>query len=415
MSDSRTGARSRLDALPLLDVLDEAFWQDPHTPLREARRHSPVARTPWGSPVLLDHDDCVAALADPRLTNDYDALLTRNDIDDGPLWDWWQLAMLNNNPPAHTRLRSLVSRAFTPRSVARANDIVRRVADDLLAPALERGHIELVREFCEPLPIGVMCELIGVPRGDREGFDRWIADLGLMFSERVTPDMRATAEAAMVDLSAYVDRLVDERQANGDTDDLLGALVAAEAAGDRLSRAELVAMVVNLLFGALDTTRGALSMSVALLAADPSRAEMLRDDEALLAPAVEELLRVEPPAGEIVRMASCDLELRGVPVEAGTPVGISTLAANRVPARFDEPDVVDLRRYTRPATAPILSFGRGIHHCIGSTLARVELREAVGVLLDRCTSIELAGDPPRFVPFLRVRCLSALPLALIPK
>lgn len=415
MSESRTGAIARLNHLPLLDVLDEAFWQDPHTPLRDARDRSPIARTPWGSPVLLHYDDCAAALADPRLVNDYDALLTRNDISDGPLWDWWQLAMLNNNPPEHTRLRSLVNRAFTPRAVARASDIVRRTAADLLAPALERGRVELVRELCEPLPIAVMCELIGVPRGDRDGFDRWIADLGLMFSERVTPEMRATAEAAMVDLSEYVDRLVDERQASADTDDLLGALVAAESAGDRLSRAELVAMVVNLLFGALDTTRGSLSMSVAVLAADPARARVLRDDPSLLGPAVDELLRVEPPVGEIIRMASCDLELHGLPIVAGTPVGISVLAANRDPTRFDDPDSVDLRRFTRAATLPILSFGRGIHHCIGSALARVELREAISVLLESCERFELAESRPRYVPFLRVRCLSALPLVLIPK
>jgi cytochrome P450 len=401
--------------LPLLPVLDADFWQDPHAAVRAARAIGPVARTPWNFPVLLDYDDCVSALADPRLINDYDTLLTRNGITDGPLWDWWKLAMLNSNPPHHTRLRALVSRAFTPRAVSGAVEPIRSHTTRILDAALERGHIELVHDLCEPLPIAVMCELIGVPRSDHQSFDRWIVDLGLMFAERITAEMRATAEHAMCELSDYVRALVATRRANGLGNDLLDGLIAAEEAGDRLSEDELVAMVVNLLFGALDTTRGALSMSVAALVNTPERLAALRADPAHLGVAVEELLRFEPPIGELSRIAATDLEVCGLPVAAGTVVAMSTLGANRDPRRFSHPDELDLRRYETPTTAPqLLSFGRGIHHCVGSALARLELREALDVLLERCGTIEPAGPPPRYIPFLRVRSMESLPLTIGP-
>jgi cytochrome P450 len=399
--------------LPLLPVLDAAFWQDPHAAVRTARAQSSVARTPWDWPVLLDYDDCVGALADPRLGNDYDALLTRNGITNGPLWNWWKLAMLNSNPPHHTRLRSLVSRAFTPRAVYAATGPIRAHTNAILDTALERGAIELVGEMCEPLPIAVMCELIGVPRGDRHSFDRWIADLGMMFAEAITPEMRATAETAMIELSDYVSALVADRRRGELGENMLDGLIAAEEAGERLSLDELVAMVVNLLFGALDTTRGALSMSVATLVQSPALLARLRADRALIGPAVEELLRYDPPIGEIARVARTDLELHGIPVPAGSMVAISTLGANRDPARFVRPDDLDLDRYVAPTNAPqVLSFGRGIHHCIGSALARLELREALDVLLDRCRDIELQRDEPTYVPFLRVRSLVSLHLAV---
>jgi cytochrome P450 len=407
---------SAVPELPILEVLDESFWHDPHAAVRAARAIAPVARTPYGSHVLLSYDDCLAALSDDRLINDYDALLTRNDITDGPLWDWWQLAMLNNNAPVHTRLRSLVSRAFTPRAVNRADELVREHTLARLASAFEAGgKIELVEDLCEPMPLAVICELIGFPRGDVHEFDRWVADLGLMFSERVTPEMRASAEAAMTALGAYVlDHAKRRRDATDAGDDLFASLVSESDSGDRLAPDELVAMIVNLLFGALDTTRGALSMIVALLVGRPDLVAALRRDRSLLPSAIDELLRFEPPVGEITRSAREDLEVFGVTAPAGSFIGLSVLAANRDPARFDEPDDVDLGRYDGGRAPAALSFGRGIHHCLGSSLARLELRAALDVLLDRCASFDLDGPRPRYVPFLRVRRVDALPLVLTP-
>ena len=399
--------------LPMLATTDAEYWQDPHAALRHACTFGNVARSPWGGLVLLDYDDCIAAFNDPRFVNDYDALLTRNDVYDGPLWDWWQLAMLNNNPPVHTRLRSLVSRAFTPRSVVRAAEPTRRVTASILAPALEEGRLQLIEDLCEPLPIAVMCELIGVPQPDHGDFDTWISDLGLMFSASMTLETRRTAEEAMANLSGAISDLIEARRRAGDPgDDLLGDLIAAEDGGDRLSRDELVAMIVNLLFGALDTTRGALSMELAYLAQHHDALAMLREG-GVTPEAVEELLRIEPPVGEIARAAAVDFEVHGFPVCTGGIVGLSVLSANRDPARFADPDAfVPTRHAAGTGANPLLSFGRGIHHCIGASLARLELREALTTIIERCRTIQIVGGVPRYVPFLSVRCMEEMTLAV---
>ncbi|MEZ4331718.1 MAG: cytochrome P450 [Myxococcota bacterium] len=401
--------------LPLLRTDHASYWADPHDALRQARREGPVARTPHGMPVLLDYDDCANALADARLANDYDALLLRNGISDGPLWAWWKLAMLNNNPPTHTRLRSLVGRAFTPRAVARAAGLVRAHLETFLLEAFEAESTEVVHALCEPMPLAVMCELIGFPRSDVGDFDRWVVDLGLTFSEKMTPEIRGVAETAMTNLGAYVaEQAARRRRARDPGDDLFAVLVSTSAEGDRLSDAELVAMVVNLLLGALDTTRGALSMMLATLAGRPDLWRRLRERPELAAAAVEESLRTEPSVAEITRIAREDVTLAGIDVLAGAPVGISVLAANRDPRRFPDPDRFDLERSLRNGALPSLTFGRGIHHCVGSALARLELRTVLSLLLERCDALELAGPPPRYVPFLRVRCVDALRLALRP-
>jgi cytochrome P450 len=171
-------------------------------------------------------------------------------------------------------------------------------------------------------------------------------------------------------------------------------------------------MVVNLLFGALDTTRGALSLMVALLVQDEALLAQLREEPVLIPYAVEELLRYEPPIGELSRVARDDLDICGVPVPAGSFIGMSVLAANRDPLRYADADRVDLQRFERGEDPSILSFGRGVHHCLGSSLARLELRAALHTLLDSCRSIELDGPRPRYVPFLRVRCIERLPLVV---
>jgi cytochrome P450 len=293
---------------------------------------------------------------------------------------------------------------------------VREFTAATVASTAERGgRIELVRELCEPMPLTIICDLIGVPRDDVPEFRRWVADLGLMFSERITPEDRAIAEDAMASLGAYIGAHADRRRGSADPgDDLFAALVESSETGDRLSRDELVAMVVNLLFGALDTTRGAFSLMVALLVQRPELLADLRANPALVPYAVEELLRVEPPVGEVSRVAREDMQVCDVDVDEGSLVGMSVLAANRDPERYRDADDVDLRRFEIGDCPSILTFGRGVHHCLGSSLARLELRAALATLVESCRAIELDGDRPRYVPFLRVRCIERLPLVLTP-
>jgi cytochrome P450 len=410
---------------PVIDPTDPAFWADPHRVLADAARAAPVARTTLGHLVLLRRDDAERALVDPRLRNDYDALLTRHGIVDGPLFRWWRLAMLNTNPPTHTRLRALVGRAFTPRAVARMEAPMRAATVERLERLAGAETVELIRDLAEPLPLTFVCDLLGIARTDHAAFATWVADLGLMFAETMPDAQRRQAEAAMEGLSGFVADLVGHRRRHP-TDDVLTGLVQAEADGDRLSLDELVAMVVNLLFGGLDTSRSLLSTAVWLLYRDDADGATARLRTVLRAepdrwPAVvEEILRFEPPVGEVLRVAAEDVEVHGELVPAGGLLGISLLAANRDPACYErpdrfEPDRFDADRGAGGGVAPAaLSFGRGIHHCLGHALARLEARTVLRTIVDRCPDLALHTTAPAWVPFLRVRRLAALELSLGP-
>jgi cytochrome P450 len=408
---------------PVIDPTDATFWVDPHRVLADAAGRAPVARTTLGHLVLLRRDDAERALVDPRLRNDYDALLTRHGIVDGPLFRWWRLAMLNTNPPTHTRLRALVGRAFTPRAVARMEAPMRDATVARLELLAGAGPVELIRDLAEPLPLTFVCDLLGVPRPDHAAFAAWVADLGLMFAETMPDAQRRQAETAMEGLSAFVTDLVDHRRRHP-ADDVLTGLVQAETDGDRLSLDELVAMVVNLLFGGLDTSRSLLSTAVWLLHRDDADGASARLRAGLRAepdrwPAVvEEILRHEPPIGEVLRVAAEDLEVHGETVPAGGLLGISLLAANRDPACYERPDRFDPDRFApdRPGGAEpaALSFGRGIHHCLGHSLARLEARTVLQTIIERCPELELRTGEPSWVPFLRVRRLASVELSLGP-
>jgi cytochrome P450 len=410
----------RSERAPVIDLTDAAFWSDVHGPLAAAAAVAPVAVTPTGVPVLLRRDDAERALVDPRLANDYDALLTRHGIVDGPLHTWWKLAMLNTNPPTHTRLRGLVGRAFTPRAVARMEEPVRVATEERLAELDGVDDVEVIRDLAEPLPLRIVCELLGVPRPDHGAFAAWVADLGLMFAETMPDAQRRTAEHAMEELSAFVRDLVEVRRA-APTDDVLTGLVHAEEDGDRLSLDELVAMVVNLLFGGLDTSRGMLATGIWLLHRDDdvvrgaALRSRLRAEPQRWPAVVEEILRFEPPIGEVLRVATEDVEVHGHRIPAGGLLGVSLLAANRDAACYVDPARFDADRFGPGSTAPPpLSFGRGIHHCLGHALARLEGRVVLQTIVEHRPDLALRTTEPAWVPFLRVRRLAELAVDLGP-
>ena len=169
----------------VVDTTDPAFSRDPHEILRDARRRSPIAFDTFGTPMLLRYADIDAALKDPRFVNDYDVLLTRHGITSGPLFDWWKLAMLNTNPPVHTRLRSLASRAFTPRAANATRERMRALTVEHLREFEGRDSIDLIDDVTESLPLAIVCDIIGVPRNDHNAFHEWVADIGLMFSNSI--------------------------------------------------------------------------------------------------------------------------------------------------------------------------------------------------------------------------------------
>ena len=366
-----------------------------------------MARTPDGQLVLLGYADVDEALRHPALsTFSLTAVLANAGVDDGPLYDWLHRIMLGMNPPDHTRLRGLVNRAFTPRRVEDLRPRTRAYAAELIDRHRADGRMDWVRDFAHELPIWVICELVGVPTADRDQFKQWTLDVSLVFSNRLTPDDRRVAEDALTSLYGYIAELIAYRR-HEPADDLLSALVHAEADGDRLTELELEAMIANLLNGGHETTRSMLSIAVALLLAHPDALSALQSDPGLIPNAVEEVLRYESPILSTMRVADEPVVLAGVPLAAGEPVVLSFLAANRDPDRFTDPDRFDVRRSdVRP-----VSFGFGIHHCVGAALARLEGQEVLSELVTTCCDLELEIPAPRWTPYLQVRRIEALPIS----
>lgn len=399
------------DDLPVIDVADPAFWVDPSAALSRVRAAAPAARTATGELVLLRYQDVQDALRHPELrTFAVEALLQGNGVTSGPLHEWCQLLMLNTDPPEHTRLRRLVGRAFTPRQVEAIRPRVRAQAAGLLAAQRIEGgaecRLEWVGDLAHELPIWVICELIGVPAADRHLFKQWTVDVGLVFANVVTDEQRQVATDALTSLFGYVRELIAERR-RSPGDDLLSGLIQAEEAGDRLSTLELEAMVANLLNGGHETTRALLTIAVVVLARHPDQFARLQAQPELVPGAVEELLRYEAPIVSTLRRAHVDVEVGGARVQAGEVVITSFLAANRDPDRFEQPDAFDV---TRTDVRPV-SFGSGIHHCIGAALARLEAQEVVAELAASYRSLELRAEPV-WEPFFQVRRMESVPVTM---
>ena len=390
--------------LPVLDMNDEAFWQDIYTPLTEAREAAPLARTTDGALYALRLDDVEHLLKDPRFVAA--DLLAMMGMGSGPVWEWWQRLMFSQSGQAHIRLRSLVSRAFTTRKIESMRPRIAEIATELLEPAFETGGLDPMRELAHQLPAEVMSEMLGIPKADRETFKGWTTDLGLAFGAAFDPEVRSRVEQALVELEAYVHELVKVRRSSPG-DDLLSELLTVEEAGDRLSLQELVDLIENLMFAGHDTTRGALGVSFSLLADFPEQMRLVNDDLSLVPSLVEEILRYEAITMSTARMTSVDMDFAGYRIDAGTTVGACLPSASRDPRRYDNPDAFDVRRVdVRPPT-----FGYGAHFCLGAALARAEMQETLRLLLTRCTAVHLESTP-QWVPFAHIRRFDQLPVTL---
>lgn len=382
--------------LPHLDLASPDAWQDVHAPLRRARQQGPVATTRDGALQVLRHAEVEAVLKDPRFVAA--DLFAMGGTTSGPVWEWWQRVMFSHDPPSHTRLRRLVSRAFTPRAVDRRRPDIRARAEQVLVPAIAAGVLDAQGDLGHRLPLMVVSDLLGVPEADRDVFGEWTTTLGLAFLSVSDDQVRSRVEAALASLDGYVaDLVADRRAAPGD--DLLTRLIEAEEEGDRLSSDELVALVENLLFAGHDTTRGALAAMVVLFATHPDQYRAVVDDPSLVPGAVDEVIRYEAITFGTARVASEDCEVGGVPVAAGTPISLCLTAACRDPRRYPDPDTFDVRRVD--ARSP--SFGAGIHYCLGAALAKAELEEALSVLVRRVDRLDLRAEP-RWVPYAAIRC-----------
>jgi cytochrome P450 len=401
---------------------------DPYALFRELRRHDPVHWSPaLGAWVLTRYDDVKGAVNDPRFSADRISPFRDSLAGDAReriagllavLGDW----MVFNDPPRHTRLRALVGKVFTPRVGERLRPFVEQVVDDLIGRIEAaaggngndgggEGRLDLIREFGYPLPVMVIARLLGVPAADQERFKFWSDELATFVgSARDTPDKRDRAEAAIGEMADYFRAQIARRRADP-RDDILSALVAAEESGDFLSEAELIGTCTLLLFAGHETTTNLIGNGMLALLRHPEQMRLLAARPELAESAVEELLRYDGPTPAMARAAREDVALAGGTIRAGDRVFAMLGGANRDPARFDEPEELNL---ARPDNRH-LAFGYGIHFCLGAPLARLEARVAFGALLERLPGLALAGPEPEWIDSVALRGVKSLELVYTPR
>jgi pimeloyl-[acyl-carrier protein] synthase len=390
--------------------------QDPYPLYHQLRASDPVHHSPLGFWVLTRHADVLGVLRDPRMSRDprrserMELLRGSAEVDELLSSEEAAPSMLFVDPPDHTRLRALVSKAFTPAAVERLRPRVEAIVVELLDRVARTGRMDVVEDLAYPLPVTVICELFGVPEPDRDRFRTWSRELVRLLDPLVPSDSLERALQARAALRGYLVELIAERRAHP-TADLLTALIDAEDQGNRLSQAELVSMCVLLLVAGHETTVNLIANGMLALLRQPEARGGLEaglEAGAELPPsAVEELLRYDSPVQFTSRHALEDLEIGGRRVRAGETVVSVLGAANRDPERFPDPDRLDLARMPNRHVA----FGGGIHFCLGAPLARVEGRIAIGALLARLPGLELGPGAPVRRDTVTLRGLSSLPVS----
>ncbi len=342
-----------------------------------------LMRTPLGYGVM-GYPDIVAILRDRRFHSALSLLPQMQGMAESR--EERQPSILSMEGDEHTRVRRLVAPAFTPAAANRLRPFMGEVMGELIGVIEPHGECDFVADVCDPYPIPIICELLGAPRSDWQLFSRWATDIFRMFNQNLAEDLPAIEQAG-AELDAYVRALV-ERRRREPSDDLLSALIAAEESGDRLSTDELVMLAEAVLMAGTDTTRNQLACCVALFGAYPEQWERFVANPALAPRVVDETMRFLGAVQGTLRVASQDIEYRDAIFPQGTLVFASLSGANRDAEVFPEPMDFDI---TRESTAPHLTFGSGIHYCLGAHLARAELQEALVVLATQLPNLAPAG------------------------
>jgi cytochrome P450 len=411
---STVGSVQRKDRhAPLaFDPSDPEFRRNPYPRYAELRESPVLHPGTFGLWVLTRHADVQAALRDSRLSSHprHSVGERRAQRQQIPiLGDGGLEIMLVADPPDHTRLRRLASKAFTPRAVEQLRPRVTSLVDGLLDEALERGEFDLMHHLAEPLPVMVICDLLGVPVEDQEQFKPWSTAIARMLDPDVDASSLGGAIPAVVGFVQYFAGLIQQRRADP-RDDLLTALIAAEADGDKLSQQELFAMVILLFVAGHETTTNLLGNGTLALLRNPDQWAGLQANPDLAVPGTDELLRYDSPVQATARVATCDLEINGIPLAKGEGVVCGLAAANRDPRYVDDPERLGLSR-----GAPThLSFGNGMHHCLGAPLARLEGQVVFRALATRCASLELVEPDPPYRDHFILRGLESLPVRARP-
>ncbi len=373
---------------------DPVYYEDPY-PFHKALREShPVSLTPDGVWRLTRYDDCQRMLrfsgAGMRLRDGRMPGQTREEAEAEV-----GRFMLLTDPPDHTRLRKLVAKAFTPRSISAWRPRIEAVTDELLDGVAERGEMDLVKDLALPVPATLICEMLGVPVEDRDTFTEWTADAthGLALRRgNAPPDLVERVMKAGLGLAGYFNELIAARRGKLG-DDLLSRLIEAEEEGDRLGPEELLIQSIGLLIAGFETTIGLIANGLTTLIRNPGEIARLRAEPGLIESATEECLRYSGPITWTVRVLHEPIEFDGYRMEADEEVMVGLAAANRDPDHFDDPERFDVARYAaKPAPPAHLSFGGGAHLCLGAHLARLETQVAIGKLVARFDELELVEE-----------------------
>jgi cytochrome P450 len=396
-----------------INLASPQFKANPYDYYAKLRAEAPIFRTtlPTGEPgwLITRYDDAVAVLKDERFVKDKRNALTPVQLARQP---WFRTIfpslrrhLQSSDPPHHTRLRALVSQAFTARLVEQMRDRIQALADELLDPVQAQGRLDLIRDFALPLPSIVIAEILGVPPADRHAFNRW--SNALLAAAHSTWTLLYSVPNGLMFLR-YLRRLIPKRRADP-RNDLVSALIQAEEAGDRLSQDELVAMIMLLLVAGHETTVNLIGNGMLALMQHPDQMEKLRANPGLIKPAVEQLLRFTSPVYMTPeRFAREDVSMGGVTIPRGEMVFVVLTSANRDERQFPNPDKLDITREPNRH----LAFGLGPHFCLGAPLARLEGQLAITTLLRRLPNLRLTVPPGelRWRRGLLLRGLAALPM-----
>jgi len=346
-----------------------------------------IARTLFGF-TILHYDDVVAMLRDKRWHSGAGQIIEMSGIDNPEWLGRQRRSILTAEGDEHVRLRRLVGPAFSPRHADSLRPYMREVVNDLLDPITPMGSADLMTDFCEHYPIPIVCELFGAPKDDWQLFSGWATDIFRIFNGNLHEDMPVIIKA-QDELDAYLGELIESRRSSP-SDDLISSLIAVEEDGDRLSHDELVSLCAAVLMAGTDTTRNQLGLSVALFARHPEQWRLLAEKPELAPRTVEETMRYAGAVRGTGRIASEDIEYRGVVFPKGTFVGPSLAQANRDDSVFDDAGTFDITR--EPPEKPQLTFGSGIHYCLGAALARAEQQEALTLMAARLPDLAIAGE-----------------------
>lgn len=377
-----------------IDFSDPAVQADPYPIFKDLRENDPVF---WNGNAWLvtRYEDVVALFTDPRMSSqriDATFAVLPEDVQKElqPLRDVLGDRMLLSDPPKHTRLRTLVMKAFSAKAAAGRRDRIQMFTDRFLDRVADTGEMDAMADFATPLPGWTIADTLGIPQNRQDDFTRWARDQVLIYDRLGTGDREAImrqGQKSMLEMKAYLEEIIEERRQNP-REDLLTELVRAEEAGDKLTTNEMVVMVVAILIGGNNSTAHLIGNSILTLIRHPEDMARLRAEPALIRTAVEEVMRYESPVMTTSRVATEDMELHGQKIKAGDNVNLMIASANRDPRQFDDPDTYIIDR--RPNRH--LTFAHGAHFCLGSALARNVSQIAVLSAIQRLDNLRLVSD-----------------------